>query len=219
MRYVMPMLLGLMVIATGCTPRVLRVDVQAAADASAKHAQFQRFAVVHQSATPARADWLATRTTRALDDYIARNQYQPHDRQPNLTATHDDHALLNQVGAMTRHALIARGYDWQPGDPRLLVSVDYCFGRRAFTVPAARGIDPTSGRKPAAYDATIFANAVAVYVYDAQRTDRPVWHGSIVHVGRENNFQAIAPVLLNELMGEFPYPGTELGPRVIELPR
>lgn len=200
-------MMGLWLVGAGCTPTVLRVEVASEGELSGRQLRMQRFAVVHQPANAPRAQWLQRRVGGALDAYVQRNGYMPLAEQAPLVSTHDDLRLLDATGVMARQAMIDKGYVWQPNDPRLVVSVDYCFGRRAFHVPPA--LSRAASDNPdqvAGFDALIHANAVAVYVYDAQRMDKPLWRGSAVHVGRESRFEAVAPHLLAQVMDEFPYP-------------
>jgi hypothetical protein len=177
----------------------------------------QRFAMSYHGSNPSRAAWHTQRARHALDRYVAERGYRPHEDQPPIDASHDDLQLLHAAGAMTRHAMQQAGYDWQPNDPQLVVSVDFARGRAAFRVPVAS--HPATGAPTAGYDAHIHANAVAVWIYDATRLDRPVWRGSAVHVGRASDFHAIAPTLLDHVLAEFPYPTRAGGRRLVAVPR
>lgn len=205
----------------GCqkTAQTLRVEVDAWGEPTVEQAAMQRFAVVHEPSDPGRADWLRRKVELSLNNYLSRHQFEPYRPQPPLVDTHDNLEKLYRAGVMARQSMVAQGYRWDPDDPDLLVSVDYCFGRRTFHVPhqvARKQAAP--GQPVQEYDAVVHAHAVAVYVYDRARLDEPIWHGSAVHLGPESGFMRIGKHLFDQVMAEFPYP-TNQGPvRMVGVP-
>lgn len=214
-------LIGMICVLAGCQQSVpmLRVEVDRWGEPTSAQAAMQRFAVIHAPADPARVDWLRRKVDGALDAYLSRHRYEPLPPQPATTDSHDDLDLLYRAGVMARQAMIAQGFRWEADDADLLVSVDYCVGRRVFHVPvniARKQAQP--GQSIRAYDAVVHAHAVAVYVYDRRRIDQPIWHGSAVHLGPESGLARIGKTLFEQVVAEFPYPTDHGAVRLVMMP-
>lgn len=230
-------------VSVGCGPRV-SMEVRATTDPEADLAALQRFAISHQLANRPRADRLDRRVAEAVQQFLVRYEYLPVRDQPTLIHTSQDAMRIKRVAAAVRGGLAQRGYTADPKDPQFLVSVDYSTGPYEYFVPgrviaddgdavtAARIEGVENGRRYTGVAeqvegnpvvtpgrrALTYVNAVAVYVYPAQEPREPIWRGSAVSVDYHPDFERVLPVLVEQILGEFPHPSGQSRRRTVPLP-
>lgn len=227
----------------GCGPQVT-MEVRAVADPEADLSALSRFAISHQLASADRTDHLDRQVAESLQGFLVRYDYLPVREQPTLIHTSAEALRLKQVAAVVRDELARNGYAPDPKDPHFLVSVDYSTGPYEYFVPGRvvaddgdevtatriRGLEDgrpytgvaeqvegnpmvTPGRR-----ALTHVNAVAVYVYPTDDRREAIWRGSAVSVDYQPDFERVLPVLVAQILGEFPHPTGEPRRRTVALP-
>ena len=215
----------------GCAP-VLGVRVDAEPNPQVVLQDLRRFALVQSH----ERDVAAFDLTEHVKAQISKDV-------GGILSTSDGRYLLNNAGSnpemaryiasLSRDALVERGLRFDEADPQFTLSVDFVDGQyqeyghtgvrgiigvtsdepRGMGVGEAGGqIDPYPPDGPRIF----YVRAVAVYLYDAADPDRLLWQGRVVTTRTALEMSTLLPMLIDELLGEFPYPSGKPAQRTIQ---
>jgi hypothetical protein len=237
------LLLVTLALATGCT-RAVRVDVEGAPVADAAPASpAKKFAIKADRIDPANLTELKTKLDQNIEQYlIAQGDKSLKPPYPLASATKQPEAIEATVAAV-RHELESRGYVYDEQQPDVVVGVGVLFGHLDYEVaptvhrsenfgagrpvrPGASGSFawPTETHAPyqGGYTAQGGHGAATEVTAIALQFSAPagpqLWHGTAIAVGAYAKLDAMRPVLVSELVAEYPQPTGKPAQRLAPLP-
>jgi hypothetical protein len=231
--------IGLMLVCAAGCQRTMTVDVSVTADPNAGLTNTGQFAVSHEAGSPDALERLRKVVSGALQQFMAQNRMLPSDQQKPLDDSSTDADLLKELSIMLRTRMSQAGYTLDERDPGMLVSVEFVTGPYRYKAPAqivpTAGVDPSIevgserfyAAQPAIADAgiveparetAVYAHAISIEVSRPAKPHSPVWRGMIVTLGPVN-FRQVSPLLVEELLSEFPTPSDKPQRRQIAVPK
>jgi hypothetical protein len=142
-------------------------------------------------------------------------------------------AMARYIASLSRDTLVERGLRFDEADPQFTLSVDFVDGQyREYGHTGVRGIIGVTSDEsrevrvggaggeidpyPPDGPRTFYVRAVAVYLYDAADPDRLLWQGRVVTTRTTVEMSTLLPMLIDELLGEFPFPSGKPAGRTIK---
>jgi len=212
----------------------MEVRVEATANPQATLSDYRTFAMAASHERDAAAFNLTEHVKATLDKQVG-GMFSESDGRYELTNAQTDPATARYVASIARETLSERGLSFDEAAPQFIVSVDFVTGvYREFGHTGMRGVisassDPNIGigvgtaagnvdAYPQEQVRNFHARAVAIYIYDFNEPDRLLWHGHAVTTRTDEPFAKIAPLLIDELLNEFPHPSGKPAKRTIHPP-
>jgi len=224
--------LSCMLVAAGCSP-ALDVRVETTAGPEANLTALRSFALGQSPRRDAEAFDLTEQTRQAMQRRVGRLLSSSEGRYV-LDDAETNPALARYVASITRDTLVERGYEFDEAAPALRVSVDFVDAvYEEFGFTGTRGVIRASSDErigvgvgvggqldpyPQEQHRTVHGRAVAIYCYDISDPDRLLWHGWAITTRTDADFQRIAPLLIEQVLGEFPHPSGRPTQRTIHPP-
>jgi len=221
-------------LASGCAP-ALDLRVRAAANPQAELTSLRTFALAQSPRRDAAGFDLTEHVQQRLQGEVDR-PLSTSDGRYRLDNAATNPAGARFVASIAREQLTERGYRFNEADPDFTVSVDFVDGTyREYGYSGLRGVIRASSDQRIGVGAgagpggeldpypqedvrTVHARAVALYFYDVDDPDRLLWHGRAVTTRTDADLRILLPLLIEQVLGEFPHPSGRPEQRTVQPP-
>jgi len=214
----------------GCTP-ALDIRVDAEPNPQVVLQDLRRFALVQNPDRDVAAfdltEHVKTQISKDVSGILSTS-----DGRYLLEHTETNPAMARYIASLSRDVLTQRGLSFDETDPQFTLSVDFVDGRyEEYGHTGVRGIIGVTSderrsvgvggaggeidRYPPDGPRIFYVRAVAIYLYDAADPERLIWQGRVVTTRTAVEMTTVLPMLIEELLGEFPHPSGKPTQRTI----